>query len=98
VDADAAVAAGAVQVLQPLAPPGKGPLAAIGGAGGGVGEGGVQFLGGDEPAVVGPQLVPGDDLGVVVGRQMLVAGIQVGGQRGLGWTGSPRSTASSQAS
>jgi hypothetical protein len=45
VDADAAVAPGAVEVVQPLAPPGDGPLAAIQRADGGVLEGGVEFLG-----------------------------------------------------
>jgi len=50
-------------------------------------EGGVQFIGGDEPAVVGPQLVPGDDLCVVVGRQVLVPGVQIGDQRRAGLDG-----------
>jgi len=47
-------------------------------------EGGGELVGGDEPAVVGPQLVPGDDLRVVVGRKVPVPGVQVGGQRRAG--------------
>jgi hypothetical protein len=81
VDPDAAVTAGVVQVVQPLAPPGDGSLAAVGRGAGGMWEGGGELLGGDEPAVVGPQLVPGDDLGVVVGLEVLVPGVQVGDQR-----------------
>jgi hypothetical protein len=79
VDPDTAVTAGRLQVIEPLSPPRDGPLAAVHRGAGGMWEGGGELLGGDKPAVVGPQLVPGDDLCVVVGLEVLVPGVEVGG-------------------
>src|SRR5512132_1178850 len=87
VDPDAAVAAGGVQVVQQLVPPGDGPLAPVGRGGGGMREGGGEFVGGEQPAVVGPQLVDRDDVGVVVGPLMAVQRVQVVGQLGAGLGG-----------
>jgi hypothetical protein len=49
-----------------------------------VGQGRGELIGGGEPAVVGPELVPGDDLGVVVGALVLADGLQVGDQPAAG--------------
>jgi hypothetical protein len=57
VDTEPAVATGGVQVLQPLVPPGDGPLAAVHRHRCGVGQGGGELAGGDQPAVVGLELV-----------------------------------------
>jgi len=50
----------------------------------GVGEGGGELVGGNQPAVVGPQLVDRDHLRVVVGPLMAVQRRQVVGEGGTG--------------
>src|SRR5512132_1883059 len=87
VDPDAAVAACRVQVVQPLMPPGDGPLAAVHRGGGSMGQGGGELVGGEQPAVVGPQLVDRDHLSVVVGPLMAVQRVQVVGELGAGLGG-----------
>src|SRR5215207_1429822 len=87
VDPDATMASCRVQVVQPLGPPGDGPLAAVHRARGRMRQGGGELVGGEQPAVVGPQLVDRDDVGVVVGPLMLIQRVQVVGQVGAGLGG-----------
>src|SRR5215218_3592632 len=87
VDSDATMASCRVQVVEPLGPPGDGPLAAVQRASGSMRQRGGELVRGEQPAVVGPQLVDRDDLGVVVGPLMLIQCVQVVGELGAGLGG-----------